>query len=130
MYDKGKIIFLILSMLLLLTFPFYYNFIQAAIYTDKPELSLDTPAIQNMTVKQCVKPTEYMTAEHMKLLNEWRNSVVRDNNRYFGIIDGVRYDRSLQNTCMHCHSNKRNFCDKCHIYADVKVYCWDCHIAP
>jgi cytochrome c oxidase subunit 2 len=37
---------------------------------------------------------------------------------------------SLQNTCMHCHSNKQKFCDECHTYVAVKPYCWDCHIAP
>ncbi len=130
MYDKAKIIILVGIFLSLLTFPFYYNIIQAAIYTPKPELSLDTPEIQQMKEKQCVKSVDYMSANHMKLLDYWRNSVVRDNDRYFGIIDGVKYEKSLQGTCMHCHSNKRNFCDRCHIYADVKVYCWDCHIAP
>ncbi len=130
MYDKGKIIAFIVIFLALVTFPFYYNFIQAAIYAAKPVLSYDTPAIKQMKEKQCVRPTKYMNAHHMKLLDEWRDSVIRDNDRYFGIIDGVRYEKSLQNTCMHCHSNKRNFCDKCHIYADVEVYCWDCHIAP
>ncbi len=130
MYDKVKIIPLIIIFLGLIAFPFYYNLIKAAVVTPKPEVSLDTPEIRNMKEKQCVKPKEFMSAHHMKLLDEWRNSAIRDNNRYFGTIDGVRYDKSLQKTCMHCHSNKRNFCDKCHIYADVKVYCWDCHIAP
>jgi hypothetical protein len=37
---------------------------------------------------------------------------------------------SLQNSCMKCHSNKKEFCDKCHNYVAVKPYCWSCHIAP
>ena len=27
-----------------------------------------------------------------------------------------------------CHANKAEFCDRCHNYAAVKPYCWDCHI--
>jgi len=129
-YERVKILSLILGFLILVSFPFYYNLIKTAVATPKPEISLDTPEIQQMKEKQCVKPKEYMTAHHMKVLDEWRDSAIRESNRYLGIIDGVRYDKSLQKTCMRCHSNKRNFCDKCHIYADVKVYCWDCHIAP
>jgi hypothetical protein len=37
---------------------------------------------------------------------------------------------SLQNTCMQCHPNKAEFCDRCHNYASVKPYCWDCHVEP
>jgi hypothetical protein len=35
---------------------------------------------------------------------------------------------SLSNTCLDCHSNKAEFCDRCHNYASVSPYCWDCHI--
>jgi hypothetical protein len=31
---------------------------------------------------------------------------------------------------MKCHDNKEEFCDKCHLYAGVTPYCWDCHIDP
>jgi len=31
---------------------------------------------------------------------------------------------------MKCHSNKKEFCDKCHNYMAVVPYCWSCHIAP
>jgi len=31
---------------------------------------------------------------------------------------------------MHCHSNKKKFCDECHNYMAVKPFCWDCHIQP
>ena len=26
--------------------------------------------------------------------------------------------------------DKADFCDKCHTYASVKPYCWDCHTEP
>jgi hypothetical protein len=48
--------------------------------------------------------------------------------------DGKKYNMSLQNECMRCHSNKTQFCDQCHDYAgltkDATPYCWTCHVAP
>ena len=126
-YDKGKVIAGIIVFVLIVAFPVYYNFSKVG---DKAMPSIDTPEINAMGVKQCVKPKAYMTTEHMQLLDEWRDSVVRDGDRYFGMIDGKLYEKSLQNTCMHCHSNKKRFCDECHNYASVKPYCWDCHISP
>jgi len=66
----------------------------------------------------------------MKILDEWRHTVVRTQERIYTAADGKQYDMSLQNTCMKCHSNKTQFCDQCHNYLQVKPYCWDCHIAP
>ena len=38
---------------------------------------------------------------------------------------------SLTRTCMlQCHTNKAEFCNKCHEYANVEPYCWECHISP
>jgi len=127
MYDSGKIIAGLLVFIAIITFPFFHS-----MGTDiaKPEPKIDTPVIQQMAVKKCVEPKEYMKAEHMQLLDNWRNAVVRDGNRVYVGFDGKRYNMSLQNTCMHCHSNKKKFCDNCHNYMDVKPYCWDCHIAP
>jgi len=66
----------------------------------------------------------------MDLLNEWRDQVVRENDRYEIGSDGVRFERSLSNTCLNCHVNKDKFCDKCHDYMGVQPYCWDCHLVP
>ncbi len=76
----------------------------------------------------CVRSTEYMKAEHMQLLDVWRDSVVRRGNRMYVSPSGKEYNMSLSNTCLDCHSNKAEFCDKCHNYASVRPYCWDCHI--
>jgi hypothetical protein len=80
-----------------------------------------------MDKKECIRPKEIMRAEHMKILDEWRDEVVRDNKRDTLIIGGMEFEKSLQNGCMKCHSNKREFCDRCHSYAGVKPYCWRCH---
>lgn len=128
MYDKGKIILVLIIFVGLITFPFFYN---AGKVHQTPKPSLNTKIINQMSKKQCVKPANVMMHEHMKLLNQWRDDVVRKGNRDFGVIDGVKYEKSLQKTCMHCHSNKKDFCDSCHTYAGVREpYCWQCHILP
>ena len=100
----------------------------------RPEIKIDTPAIleweKTYGKKECVETKEFMRAEHMRLLDEWRDAAVRDGERLYVNNEGRRFVISLQNTCMHCHSNKKEFCDRCHNYLTVKPYCWSCHIAP
>lgn len=126
-YDGGKILIGIIIFLLVATSPFSYNMGKASV---KPEPKLDTPEIQKMEKKQCVEPKEFMKAEHMTLLNDWRDSVVREGNNVYIGLGGEVYNMSLQGTCMKCHANKKKFCDECHNYVAVKPYCWDCHISP
>ncbi len=129
MYNAGKILIGLAIFFGLATFPFFYNMGKAVA---KPDPKLDTPEIMKLAKqdRKCVEPKEFMRAEHMQLLNNWRDSVVRDNVRVYVNSEGKKFDMSLQNTCMRCHSNKKKFCDECHNYMAVKPYCWDCHIAP
>lgn len=90
----------------------------------QPELKL--PANE----KECIESTEYMRKNHMQLLNHWRDWALRDGKRIYTNHAGKEYVISLQNTCMKCHTNKAEFCDKCHDDAGVSPYCWDCHIQP
>ncbi|WP_461210656.1 sulfate reduction electron transfer complex DsrMKJOP subunit DsrJ [Desulfocurvus sp. DL9XJH121] len=125
MFDGGKIIAGIIVFLALMTFPFWYNVGQAAYKT--PELQLPPKDVAT----KCVESTEWMRAEHMQLLDHWRDWVVRDADRvYTSKLDGHHYEMSLQKTCMKCHTSKKEFCDKCHTAAAVAPYCWDCHIEP
>jgi hypothetical protein len=125
MYDGGKIIIGIVIGLALLMFPFFYTAGKAA---KAPERELTAKAKE---AKTCIEPTEFMTTGHMKLLDEWRDEVVRQADRYYrSDFTGEVYYKSLQTTCMDCHSNKTKFCDRCHTYAGVDPFCWDCHIAP
>lgn len=130
MYDKGKIMTGIIIGVFLLTFPLWYNL--ALGKAKKPDPKIDTPVIQKLPEKErkCVETKEYMRANHMALLNDWRNSVVREASRVYVGLDEKEYDISLQNTCINCHSNKSKFCDECHNYAAVTPYCWTCHIEP
>jgi hypothetical protein len=123
MYDSGKIIFGLVIFLILATFPFWYNVVDGKPNV-QPELKYVTDA------KQCVRDTDWMKENHMHLLNQWRDDVVRKGERYFKGPEGKVWEMSLSNTCMNCHSNKADFCDQCHNYMDVDPYCWSCHIAP
>jgi len=132
LYDVGKIFIGILVFAAIAAFPFYYNIGRV---NAKPEPKFDTPAIQEWEKqygkKECVESKEFMRAEHMQLLNNWRDSVVRQDNRgYLSDTSHKRFNMSLQNGCMNCHSNKKKFCDECHTYMSVTPYCWDCHIPP
>lgn len=120
----GKIIAGLIIFLGLVTFPFWYHMGSAAYKT--PELKLPPKTVAT----ECVESKEHMRAEHMQILDDWRDSVVRDGNRIYINAKGAGFDMSLQNTCMKCHDTKKDFCDKCHTAAAVSPYCWDCHIAP
>ncbi len=124
MYDGGKIIVGIVIFLLFALFPIYSN-LGKAYETAKPDLN--TPEIMAMPVKKCVEPKEFMRAEHMKLLVQWRDMALRKGQRLYINSRGEKYLISLQRTCLRCHSNKKDFCDRCHAKADVRPYCWDCH---
>ncbi|MEW6663292.1 MAG: sulfate reduction electron transfer complex DsrMKJOP subunit DsrJ [Bacillota bacterium] len=127
MYNARGIITGLVIFVALVTFPFWFSLGKAA---SAPEPSLDTPAIRQLQEKVCVEGTEFMRTQHMELLKDWRNSVVRDGNRIYVAKNGKQYKMSLQNTCMDCHSNKAEFCDSCHNYANVKPDCWTCHVDP
>ena len=126
MRDIGKIGFVFVLVLGFVALPFLLNYGKS---TPLPEPDLNTPVINQMEKKQCVLPAEKMKTGHMQLLDDWRDSVVRGGDRYFE-FNGELHEKSLQNTCMNCHSNKTQFCDRCHSYTNAKPYCWDCHIAP
>jgi len=124
MYDGGKIIAGLIIGLILLLFPFFYN---AGKASKAPEPELTHKAKE---AGECIEPKSFMTTQHMKLLDKWRNEAVRDADRYYTSSNGKIYNKSLQLTCMECHSNKTKFCDQCHNYMGVAPFCWDCHVEP
>jgi hypothetical protein len=79
---------------------------------------------------ECVAPTAYMRASHMVLLNDWRETVVRTGARTYRTPSGREVQMSLTGTCIRaCHTDKAQFCDRCHDYASVKPTCWNCHVS-
>jgi hypothetical protein len=123
MYDAGKVLSGLVIFLALVTSPMWFHLV-AGTETGPPDLVLPTNS------ETCVQSKEYMRALHMDLLNQWRDDVVRNNDHDHVAPDGTVYDKSLSRTCMSCHSNKQEFCDRCHDYAGVNPYCWDCHVEP
>ncbi|NTW57299.1 MAG: sulfate reduction electron transfer complex DsrMKJOP subunit DsrJ [Chlorobiaceae bacterium] len=87
------------------------------------------PAPVAVDSTKCIAQTEYMRANHMKVLYEWRNSSVREGNRVFIAQNGSRFQKSLK-TCLGCHATNRLFCFNCHMYANVRPKCWNCHLSP
>ena len=118
----GLVIFIIIAL-----FPFWINLGET---TPAPEPELLGKA---KAAKKCVLDKMDMRANHMSLLDEWRDSVVRDSNRIYTNADGKEFQMSLStgdNSCLGCHEDKSKFCDKCHTYASVDPYCWECHTDP
>lgn len=122
MYDTGKVLLGILIFLAAFTSPFWLNIANGK-GGERPVLEYPTNA------KKCLYEKEYMNSYHMDILNEWRDKLVRED-IHFTTINGKKVEMSLSKTCMSCHTNKDNFCDRCHNYLDVNPYCWDCHVAP
>jgi hypothetical protein len=124
MYDASKIVAGLAVFVVLATSPLWYNAISAA-PPDAPELQQPPNGST-----ECVEATEYMRANHMDLLDQWRDTVVREDVRTYTSEAGKDYTMSLSDTCLDCHSNKEQFCDACHTYSAVAPYCWDCHVIP
>jgi hypothetical protein len=128
MYNGGKIIAGLVLFFGLILYPFYSNMFGGPVKRAMP--SIDTPVISQLDKTECVRPGEVMRTDHMKILDDWRDEVVRNGKRDIIHVGGRIFEKSLQNGCMMCHSNKKQFCGECHGYAGVKPYCWDCHFVP
>ncbi len=123
MRDRFVIIAALVVFLGVITTPVWYA--RAAGETARaPEIKLPP------NEKACVMPVAYMRTSHMDLLMTWRDDVVRLNRRTWTAPDGKAYTIGLTATCLRCHTNKAEFCDRCHNYASVTPYCWDCHVDP
>jgi hypothetical protein len=126
MRDRGRILVGLAIFLVLVTFPFWSR-LAASGEAEASQPELEYPADETV----CVEETAYMTANHMDLLNDWRDMVVRDGVlEYSSSLTGEVYYPSLTKTCLSCHENRDNFCTRCHDYANVSPTCWDCHVQP
>lgn len=94
MFNAKYIIPGIVIAIVAFTAPFWLN-IGSPTYL-YPKVALPTGEGQEM----CIEPTEWMRAEHMTLLNTWRDEAVRLGKREYVATDGRKWVVSLQNTCM------------------------------
>jgi hypothetical protein len=108
-------------------------FIIAALWAFWPtvnaeKLPLHTAAVTPIDSTVCIASTEYMRSHHMQILDDWRRTGARDSHPYV-TQDGKKFQKSLD-TCLGCHGNNRYFCISCHMYANAKPNCWNCHQSP
>ncbi len=139
MNDKVLILAGLIAFLALATFPFWYAPVAGG--------DAAPPDLERPTDGSCVESKEWMIANHMTLLNEWRDAVVRKGETEYTSTTGETHVMSLTGTCMKCHTSRENFCTKCHEYANVLpppplkeiatarktsrgVRCWHCHREP
>ena len=118
----GLVVFVVAAL-----FPFWFN-IGGTNAAPEAELSAKAKA-----AKKCVLDKYDMRANHMTILNDWRTSVVRNSDRMYKSTNGKTFGMSLstgEDSCLGCHTDKAKFCDKCHNYASVAPYCWECHTDP
>lgn len=92
-------------------------------------VAVPTPA-KPAGADRCVEPIEVMRREHMHLLDHQRDATV---------IDGARAGNYSLVGCMNCHNPVRpdgkivryedpeHFCAECHVYASVRIDCFECH---
>jgi len=92
----------------------------------------------------CVEEVDFMRAEHMALLIEWREGVIRYGDTSTVEVNGKAYAKSLVKTCLACHTDRQTFCYPCHQYANTLpawparstssdeelIRCWNCHLEP
>jgi hypothetical protein len=78
----------------------------------------------------CVEPDDVMRKNHMKFLLHQRDDTLRR---------GIRTKKYSLNECLECHvqpdengkvariDSPNHFCSTCHVYAAVKLDCFECH---
>ena len=123
MSDKAVIASGLVVFLAVVSFPIWQPLVSAG-ETAAP--TLEYP--EDDSKKPCIEPAEYMTANHMNLLDEWRDLVVREGRKEYTSSSGKKHAMSLTKTCLSCHTNRDTFCTRCHDYADIEPACWECHV--
>jgi hypothetical protein len=91
-----------------------------AVFADEEEMPgvfLEQP---DPRYENCVRDAEYMRFQHMDLLKETRERVIRE---------GVKGGITLAG-CGDCHRNRDRFCNRCHEAVTLNLDCFGCHYYP
>jgi hypothetical protein len=86
MMNEKPLIFAGLAVFLL---AFSYPFWQITEDEAIPQIAMETKG------EECVAPVEYMRKNHMKLLDIWTDSVVRDGDRFHIMPDGSKVENNI-----------------------------------
>ena len=88
MYNAKAVIVGIVVLAVLFTSPFWMGYFGSD-YTS-------TGVVLPKGEKSCIEDTDFMRAQHMRLLNEWRDEALRNENRiYVSAKDGKKWTISL-----------------------------------
>lgn len=99
----------------------------AAANDGKVPLPYIIPAVKGT---KCVQPTDVMRRRHYEFLLRHRTETMHE---------GIRTKKYSLKECIQCHvpqegttaaaenAGKGFFCQNCHVYAGVKVDCFECH---
>lgn len=116
--NKSSTVIVVIPIIIIL-FPFVYSIVSHTSAKDiesaRPFLEMPDPKYKN-----CVKDTEYMRHHHWELLRAVREEFVRH---------GKRGDISLSR-CRDCHTNRMEFCNRCHSAISMTPDCYGCHYYP
>lgn len=122
MRDRPAILAALALLIVILTAPFWYG---AWAHTGRVPLAL--PPAKGA---HCIRPTEWMLKNHMKLLMRERYEVVHE---------GIRNKSESLPACIGCHVSKladgtypsatspQFFCNACHQQVGVRIDCFSCH---
>ena len=117
-----KLLFPVAALALALAAPAY-----AAGNDGKVPLPYLIPAMKGT---KCVQPTDVMRRRHYEFLLRHRTETMHE---------GIRTQKYSLRRCIQCHvpqegtaaavaaKGKGFFCQNCHVYAGVKVDCFECH---
>lgn len=70
---------------------------------------------------KCIRELPWMRRNHMDFLKHKREITVRE---------GIRDPHESLINCQSCHTQRAQFCDKCHTYVGVQPDCFECHNYP
>ena len=114
MHDAGKVLAGLVVFLAIATSPAWYHALSGSAAA-APELSISSES------EQCLADTPYMRAYHMDMLDDWRDEAVRTSDTTYVGLDGKTYEKRLPGPSLgNGHSNKDQFCDRCHEYVGAE----------
>lgn len=77
----------------------------------------------------CIEDTAYMRFQHMDLLLDLRDEVVREGSHMQVVVDGQVRQVTLDG-CWDCHTDRTQFCNRCHDSVNLNLNCFKCHHDP
>lgn len=126
MGDRGKALVGLGVFTLLVTLPLWGRLAGGQPIPGRDDLVYPDPS----KATECIEDRDWMTANHMNLLNRWRDDLVRRGVTEYVSRSGKRFYPGLTQTCLDCHDDRDNFCNRCHEYVHVTPTCWECHTTP